>query len=185
MSSYNVRYVSPLRSLERNVKVDNAKLREKIAQRRSILNQCDQKLRTLEAFRDSTENESPSTSPPRRHTISETVRDRYSSPLIHNFNDDSFQSISRKRERKEAAEMRLKGLFSRSLKPEYDDPGMVSKSLSFTTTTTASTISSDDKSSVVSFSKGFDNDSLGDEDGFEIIQSSDKKVRVLSFLCSF
>lgn len=177
MSSYNVRYVSPLRSLERNVKVDNAKLREKIARRRSILNQCDQKLRTLEAFRGSPENQAPPRSPPRRHTISETGRERFSSPLIHNINDDSFQSISRKRERKEAAEMRLKGLFSRSLmKPEYDDPDTVSKSLSFTTTTTASTISSEDKSSVVSFSKGFDNDSLDEEDGFEIIESSDKKV---------
>lgn len=141
-SSYQVRHVSPLRSLETSVKYDNAKLREKLANRRSILNQSDGKIRR------SSEGRYPSVQRDRS-----APKPRYSEELIESTN---YRSISRKRERKEAAEMKLKGLYSKSslsmtLSEDSGLEGSKSVFSSVTSNTTQSQIledmSSDDKSS--------------------------------------
>ncbi len=101
MASYRVRNVSPLRSLESSVKSDNAKLREKLANRRSILNQSDGQIRRLSEGRYPSAQRDHSAPRPR---VSEERMD-----------SNSNRAISRIRERKEAAEMKLKGLYTKSL----------------------------------------------------------------------
>lgn len=171
MTSYIANYHSPLRSLENNLRFDNAKLREKIAARRSILNDCDDKLRRLmesQCFSPTVQKHSPNKAPssfnlsPTLSTFSlssgqsiyskSPQNDQKRSPLHCDLSVNN-QSIHRKRERKEAAEMRLRGLFSRSLSvvhPNHSEP--VTKTLSFSTASTLSTLSSDERSMVKEYS---------------------------------
>ena len=107
MASYQVRSDSPLRSLESSVKKDSAKLREKLANRRSVSNQSDHGL---------TRNSSLGSYSSSAH---QGQRD-YSAPrsrLSEQHMGTDYRSISNKRERKEAAEMKLRVLFTRSTSP--------------------------------------------------------------------
>ena len=116
MSQYNTRQSSPLRSLENSVKNDSAKLRAKIAtRRRSILIQSELKIKKLEESEGILAEGSGAPRKDRNQTSMERIRDTAESPQLQSIRNSSRRSISRKKERKEAAEMKLKGLFSRSL----------------------------------------------------------------------
>jgi hypothetical protein len=175
MSQYRVRQSSPLRSLEHSVKNDSAKLREKLANRRSILNQSDGRLRRPVTGVNGSSTSMYQKSTPQRlstgkrssnsfshsnRTInnSRNTKDNNESRELRNVtsayskNNDiktiregaAFRSISRKRERKEAAEMKLKGLFSRSLNVSQSDDSGARSFFSAATGNTASTEATSD-----------------------------------------
>eukprot|EP00551_Chaetoceros_affinis_P017875 CAMPEP_0203735452 /NCGR_PEP_ID=MMETSP0092-20131115/32288_1 /ASSEMBLY_ACC=CAM_ASM_001090 /TAXON_ID=426623 /ORGANISM="Chaetoceros affinis, Strain CCMP159" /LENGTH=217 /DNA_ID=CAMNT_0050620001 /DNA_START=56 /DNA_END=709 /DNA_ORIENTATION=- len=125
MPQYNTRHASPLRSLENSVKSDNAKIREKLANRRSILNQSDGRIRTPSRPREDFPNIPRARSFDASHL---KVEGADLPPHLMNhlqgLKEGSFRSISQKRERKEAAEMRLKGLFSKSLTMNKSEDSM-------------------------------------------------------------
>ncbi len=122
MPQYNVRHSSPLRSLENSVKNDSAKIREKLANRRSILNQSDGRIRSAsgEYFPNVPRTKSFDTS----YTVESADLPPHLMNHLQGLREGSFRSISRKRERKEAAEIKLKGLFSKSLTPSKSDDSM-------------------------------------------------------------
>ena len=156
MSQYSVRQSSPLRSLENSVKNDSAKLREKLAYRRSILNQADGKLRRPEGLQSIPRNLNGQYG--RDDGQVSEYRQRQPSPSPRKRTDGDappFRAISRTRERKQAAEMKLKGLFSRSLSASQSDdsyPGIKLNTSSLSSSTNPATESSVSSMSTISTS---------------------------------
>ena len=146
MSQHSVRQSSPLRSLENSVKNDSAKLREKLAHRRSILNQTDGKLRRPDGIQSIPRNVNGQRDRDRGLVGEHTLRHSSPSPRIRSdANGPPFRDLSRTRERKQAAEMKLKGLFTRSLSASQSDdsyPGIKLNTSSLSSSTFPATESS-------------------------------------------
>lgn len=156
MSQYSVRHSSPLRSLENSVKNDNAKLREKLAYRRSILNQTDGKIRRPEGLQSIPRDVNGQHGRDREKVGENSLRQSSPSPRKQtNANGPPYRALSRTRERKQAAEMKLKGLFTRSLSASQSDdsyPGIKLNTSSMSSSTFPATESSVSSMSTVSTS---------------------------------
>jgi len=186
MSQVEARHTSPLRSITSAItNNDSAKIREKLAHRRSILNHMsDGKIRRTKEFanNDGTNSNSAATTKP-AYDPNDEDRENMKNENDHRINNDvrlkqntddsgdstnlllsphlmthlqslkeegGYISISKKKQKKDAAEIRLKGLFLKSISGSKSEDGSVGVKSFFSSSTSyvssLSSVPSDDAS---------------------------------------